>query len=540
MALRASVDFAFTPRAQTAWKISERGLEADVIPVYAGVREYQRGNRIVREFRDPKQVDSPGFRRTLQRMPCMIGHPVDRQGRYIFPSATAPDEGEVCAIDSAIVFYPHKLVQVGTVGDAISDVEIDGLKLPKQRATVTDVRAIGLIKGANGLTPRDEVSIGFIKHNLTQPGVWLAPNGKEYPYDEYQIVDPDDPRVPEEERHLIGAHYLGVGFPRGGSRGEFTRFSVDAKDATPRKGAAPRLFYLVRHGDESGVSGTGHVLDGVIWPDGKVNAAWCARETARSIEQWDTFEGFLEIHVDQHPGNNSEIVFDDGQPPPEKASPAELAENDEPADSPNGEQAMKTAEELMKELEAALARIKALEEELAGYRSKEAEGKAAADKAAKDAAAAEQTKATEAAAKAQATIDGLTKTKTDLEAALVEYRKADLKTTREEIATTAGVDAKDLEIKGADGKTIELPTREQLEAQAMRARFAAGLDAKPDHAFADNEIYLRGLYADLKKAGSKSGVSAGFAEAGKTTPAPRAGADASDKEETRDALSAMP
>lgn len=36
----------------------------------------------------------------------------------------------------------------------------------------------------------------------------------------------------------------------------------------------PRLFHLQRDEDVTGASGTGHVADGVLWPDGTVTVKW--------------------------------------------------------------------------------------------------------------------------------------------------------------------------------------------------------------------------------------------------------------------------
>ncbi len=70
---------------------------------------------------------------------------------------------------------------------------------------------------------------------------------------------------------------------------------------------SPRFFKLIRHGDESGVSGIGHVLDGVVWHNGKVVVSW--RTTFSSIAVYDSWEDFYAIHIASHPGNNSELQF---------------------------------------------------------------------------------------------------------------------------------------------------------------------------------------------------------------------------------------
>jgi hypothetical protein len=39
----------------------------------------------------------------------------------------------------------------------------------------------------------------------------------------------------------------------------------------------PRTFWLDRRTDVTGASGTGHVADGVLWPDGTVTIKWLGR-----------------------------------------------------------------------------------------------------------------------------------------------------------------------------------------------------------------------------------------------------------------------
>lgn len=72
----------------------------------------------------------------------------------------------------------------------------------------------------------------------------------------------------------------------------------------------PRRFSAIRNNDESGVSGTGNVLDGVVFPyTGQVVVCW--KTDNSSLGFYDDFDTFMAIHVESHPGNNTEIVWHD-------------------------------------------------------------------------------------------------------------------------------------------------------------------------------------------------------------------------------------
>lgn len=80
----------------------------------------------------------------------------------------------------------------------------------------------------------------------------------------------------------------------------------------------PRVFTVIRRGDESGVSGTGRVLDGVIFHNGQVVVCW--RGDVRpdtsgfsSLGIYPSWEAFKEIHLDAHPSNRAEIIFGEGE-----------------------------------------------------------------------------------------------------------------------------------------------------------------------------------------------------------------------------------
>lgn len=76
-----------------------------------------------------------------------------------------------------------------------------------------------------------------------------------------------------------------------------------------------QTFTLNRASDETGVSGTGVVLEGVIFDDGRVVIRWLpGNAQAQSTACYDTYQDFRKIHVDSHPKNGSVITFYDCVP----------------------------------------------------------------------------------------------------------------------------------------------------------------------------------------------------------------------------------
>lgn len=56
----------------------------------------------------------------------------------------------------------------------------------------------------------------------------------------------------------------------------------------------PTRFRLIRHTDVTGASGTGHVADGVQWPDGTATIRW--RGDRPSTVNWDNITHAKAIH----------------------------------------------------------------------------------------------------------------------------------------------------------------------------------------------------------------------------------------------------
>jgi len=78
----------------------------------------------------------------------------------------------------------------------------------------------------------------------------------------------------------------------------------------------PRLFTMVRGKDETGISGTGRVLDGIIFHTGKVAVCWRSDDPnstspARpSINIYDSLKDFMDTHINYH-NNDASLVFYD-------------------------------------------------------------------------------------------------------------------------------------------------------------------------------------------------------------------------------------
>jgi len=64
-----------------------------------------------------------------------------------------------------------------------------------------------------------------------------------------------------------------------------------------------KVFRMIRQKDISGISGTGHVLDGIIFDDGTTVVKW--RSNHSSISIFSSYDDFKTIHITPHPENNT-------------------------------------------------------------------------------------------------------------------------------------------------------------------------------------------------------------------------------------------
>jgi hypothetical protein len=79
-----------------------------------------------------------------------------------------------------------------------------------------------------------------------------------------------------------------------------------------RAPAGMRRFVMRRVNDVSGVSGTGVVLEGVLFSTGVTVIHWLTPPPRGSIAVFDSFAQFLSIHVAPHPENHTLLEFEDG------------------------------------------------------------------------------------------------------------------------------------------------------------------------------------------------------------------------------------
>lgn len=76
----------------------------------------------------------------------------------------------------------------------------------------------------------------------------------------------------------------------------------------------PQVFTLVRHNDESGLSGTGRVIDGIIFHTGQVVICWRTdllqkKNAFSSLAIYDSWDAFAHIHIKSHPPSQTEVIF---------------------------------------------------------------------------------------------------------------------------------------------------------------------------------------------------------------------------------------
>ncbi len=79
---------------------------------------------------------------------------------------------------------------------------------------------------------------------------------------------------------------------------------------------APRglkTFTVCRQKDQSGVSGEGVVIEGVVLATGQCIIHWLYPPPRGGIAIFDSMNDFVKVHIEPHPGNKTIITYEDGQ-----------------------------------------------------------------------------------------------------------------------------------------------------------------------------------------------------------------------------------
>ena len=91
-----------------------------------------------------------------------------------------------------------------------------------------------------------------------------------------------------------------------------------AEELIPKKPSrlCPRgiqTFTVARQADETGISGEGVVIEGVLLATGQCLAHWLYPRPKGSIAIFDSMNDFVTVHIKPHPSNRTIITYDDGE-----------------------------------------------------------------------------------------------------------------------------------------------------------------------------------------------------------------------------------
>jgi len=74
-----------------------------------------------------------------------------------------------------------------------------------------------------------------------------------------------------------------------------------------------RTFTVCRQADETGVSGEGVVIEGVVLGTGQCIVHWLYPPPRGGIAIFDTMTDFIKVHIEPHPANKTIITYQDGE-----------------------------------------------------------------------------------------------------------------------------------------------------------------------------------------------------------------------------------
>tara|TARA_Y100000593_G_scaffold8003_1_gene14773 strand:+ start:333 stop:734 length:402 start_codon:yes stop_codon:yes gene_type:complete len=90
---------------------------------------------------------------------------------------------------------------------------------------------------------------------------------------------------------------------------------ADLKPKPPSKLAPQgiRTFTVFRGNDETGVSGEGIVIEGVVLATGHCIVHWLYPPPRGGIAIFDSMNDFIRVHIKPHPTNKTIITYEDGE-----------------------------------------------------------------------------------------------------------------------------------------------------------------------------------------------------------------------------------
>ena len=74
-----------------------------------------------------------------------------------------------------------------------------------------------------------------------------------------------------------------------------------------------RTFTIARQYDETGISGIGVVIEGVVLATGQAIIHWLTPAPRGALAIFDSMDDFIKIHIKPHADNASILTWDDGE-----------------------------------------------------------------------------------------------------------------------------------------------------------------------------------------------------------------------------------
>jgi hypothetical protein len=74
-----------------------------------------------------------------------------------------------------------------------------------------------------------------------------------------------------------------------------------------------KTFTVCRQADDTGVSGEGVVIEGVVLATGQCIVHWLYPPPRGGIAIFESMDDFVKVHIKPHPSNRTIVTFQDGE-----------------------------------------------------------------------------------------------------------------------------------------------------------------------------------------------------------------------------------